>query len=93
MILFLNKMDSLKEKVEGGKFKIEDYFPEFSTYKPPPDASGEHWNIGCPLNDCKQSTEKKEIGDSEILIKAKFFFRDQFLVSVHLSLPTLPFVL
>ena len=36
MILFLNKMDILKSKVEANKFKIEDYFPEFMAYKPPP---------------------------------------------------------
>ncbi len=42
MILFLNKMDMLKKKVEGGVFLIQDYFPEYQTYRPPqPDSSGE----------------------------------------------------
>ena len=34
IILFLNKQDILQDKVRQGK-KIEDYFPEFSSYRPP----------------------------------------------------------
>ena len=34
IILFLNKQDILQEKLEKGKI-IEDYFPDFSTYRPP----------------------------------------------------------
>ena len=34
IILFLNKQDILKEKVESGK-RVEDYFPEFTSYRPP----------------------------------------------------------
>ena len=34
VILFLNKQDKLKKKVEEGK-KLEDYFPDFTTYSPP----------------------------------------------------------
>ena len=41
MILFLNKMDILKKKVEGKVFPIQDYFPEYQTYRPPqPDSNG-----------------------------------------------------
>ena len=41
IILFLNKMDMLKKKVEEKIFPIEDYFPEYSNYRPPqPDSSG-----------------------------------------------------
>lgn len=40
VILFLNKMDILKQKIEGKVFRLEDYFPEFSSYKPPADAAG-----------------------------------------------------
>jgi len=61
IILFLNKQDILREKVEQGK-KIEDYFPEFASYRPPQDIS-----------------DKREPGDSDTYIRAKFFFRDQFL--------------
>lgn len=63
MILFLNKMDILKSKVEANKFKIEDYFPEFMAYKPPP----------------LEGAEKRDVGDTEAVVKAKFFFRDLFL--------------
>ena len=31
--LLLNKQDRLKAKVLEGQFKIETYFPEYSTYK------------------------------------------------------------
>ena len=34
-------MDMLKKKVEEKIFPIEDYFPEYSNYRPPqPDSSG-----------------------------------------------------
>ena len=33
MIMFLNKQDLLKQKVTEGRFKIENYFPEYSDYK------------------------------------------------------------
>ena len=35
LILLLDKMDVLKKKVEDNVFPIEDYFPEFSKYRPP----------------------------------------------------------
>ncbi|XP_078507964.1 guanine nucleotide-binding protein G(s) subunit alpha isoform X3 [Lissotriton helveticus] len=38
VILFLNKQDLLADKVEAGKSKIEDYFPEFARYTTPDDA-------------------------------------------------------
>uniref|UniRef100_A0A0B7AEC3 Guanine nucleotide-binding protein G(s) subunit alpha n=1 Tax=Arion vulgaris TaxID=1028688 RepID=A0A0B7AEC3_9EUPU len=41
VILFLNKQDLLAEKVKAGKSKIEEYFPEFTRYQVPPDASTE----------------------------------------------------
>ena len=34
IILFLNKQDILRKKVDEGK-NVEDYFPEFSSYRPP----------------------------------------------------------
>lgn len=61
VILFLNKQDILREKVDGGK-KVEVYFPEFSSYRPP---------------DIDMSKEPKDA--SETYIRAKYFFRDQFL--------------
>jgi GTPase SAR1 family protein len=62
VILFLNKMDILREKIEAKQFLIEDYFPEFSSYRPPPEAS-----------------EKREPGETDAVLKGKYFFRDQFL--------------
>lgn len=47
LILFLNKMDILKDKIEGKNFLLEDYFPEFSSYKPPQEAAGTiHTHVG-----------------------------------------------
>ncbi|MGH0139660.1 UNVERIFIED_CONTAM: hypothetical protein FKN15_030300 [Acipenser sinensis] len=39
VILFLNKQDMLAEKVLAGKSKIEDYFPEYTRYTVPEDAT------------------------------------------------------
>ena len=39
IILFLNKQDILREKVDSGK-QIEDYFPDFSSYRPPQEGIG-----------------------------------------------------
>ncbi|XP_041103690.1 guanine nucleotide-binding protein G(olf) subunit alpha isoform X1 [Polyodon spathula] len=41
VILFLNKQDMLAEKVLAGKSKIEDYFPEYTRYTIPDDATPE----------------------------------------------------
>ncbi|XP_078254218.1 guanine nucleotide-binding protein G(s) subunit alpha-like isoform X2 [Rhinoraja longicauda] len=41
VILFLNKQDLLAEKVLAGKSKIEDYFPEYTHYTTPDDATPE----------------------------------------------------
>ncbi|XP_066450183.1 guanine nucleotide-binding protein G(s) subunit alpha-like [Eleutherodactylus coqui] len=38
VFLFLNKQDLLAEKVLAGKWKIEDYFPDFVRYTSPDDA-------------------------------------------------------
>lgn len=37
VILFLNKQDTLRDKIKAGQ-KVEDYFPEYADYKTPPDA-------------------------------------------------------
>ena len=41
VILFLNKQDLLEEKIKAGKYKLEDYFPEFVHYTVPPEAQPE----------------------------------------------------
>jgi len=46
VILFLNKQDLLREKIDCGKSKLEEYFPEFAVYdcdvrESPPDESPE----------------------------------------------------
>ncbi|XP_064862057.1 guanine nucleotide-binding protein G(olf) subunit alpha isoform X1 [Oncorhynchus nerka] len=41
VILFLNKQDMLADKVLAGKSKIEDYFPEYSRYTIPNEATPE----------------------------------------------------
>ena len=38
IILFLNKMDLLSEKVLAGRSKIEEFFPEYANYQLPNDA-------------------------------------------------------
>ncbi|XP_064394869.1 guanine nucleotide-binding protein G(s) subunit alpha-like [Halichondria panicea] len=63
IILFLNKQDILRKKVDEGK-KVEDYFPEFSSYRPP---------TGDP------QYKREDARESEVFYRAKYFFRDQFL--------------
>jgi hypothetical protein len=41
VILFLNKQDLLEEKIKSGRYKLEDYFPEFVHYMIPPEAQPE----------------------------------------------------
>lgn len=67
MILFLNKQDLLGEKIRAGKSRLEDYFPDFSRYQTPVDATAEP-------------------GDDPEFVRAKYFIRDEFLVSAFLSL-------
>ncbi|CAD5208946.1 unnamed protein product [Bursaphelenchus xylophilus] len=38
VILFLNKQDLLAEKIKTGRYKLENYFPEFANYQLPNDA-------------------------------------------------------
>ena len=93
IILFLNKMDILKAKVESRQFPIEDYFPEYSSYRPPGDGAGEfeHRRLHTLVLYISHSftldtllgpeTDKKDNGDSDIVVRSKYFFRDLFLVS------------
>ena len=37
VILFLNKMDQLEEKIKAGRSKIEEYFSEYTNYQTPHD--------------------------------------------------------
>ena len=62
IILFLNKQDILREKLDSGK-RVEDYFPEFSTYRLP--------------DNLHLSKERKDA--SSTFLKARYFFRDLFL--------------
>ena len=42
IILFLNKQDILRDKVDQGK-RVEDYFPEFTSYRPPDNVDISMW--------------------------------------------------
>lgn len=43
MILFLNKQDVLADKILAGKSKLEDYFPEFTSYEVPVEGINNHF--------------------------------------------------
>lgn len=83
IILFLNKQDKLKKKVEEGK-KLEDYFPDFASYSAP-DNSGMFFFFSPPhMYECTHilfCLLAREPGDSLLFTRAKFFIRDQFVVS------------
>jgi len=42
VILFLNKQDLLAEKIMAGKSKLEDYFPDFTRYITPAEATSDN---------------------------------------------------
>lgn len=91
VILFLNKQDMLAEKVLAGKSKIEDYFPEYARYTIP--------NEGlCPFRErCQRRSvclsltafvslsATPEPGEDPRVTRAKFFIRDEFLVSASIA--------
>nr|XP_060616221.1 guanine nucleotide-binding protein G(s) subunit alpha-like [Anolis sagrei ordinatus] len=56
-IVFLNKQDLLAEKILAGKYKLEDYFPDFAHYTIPEDAMPE------PGEDCRVTKAKYFIRD------------------------------
>eukprot|EP00731_Ephydatia_muelleri_P025995 Em0018g95a len=64
VILFLNKQDTLRKKVEAGK-RVEDYFPEFAAYRAPTQEGRDKGEVG----------ER----ESELYTRAKYFVRDLFV--------------
>lgn len=99
VILFLNKQDMLAEKVLAGKSKIEDYFPEYARYTIPNE--GECRAAVCPdpqlellgtshMFTVSFLTATPEPGEDPRVTRAKFFIRDEFLVSVSLCFEMCP---
>jgi hypothetical protein len=84
VILFLNKQDLLAEKVKAAKSKLSDYFAEFNRYQTP----GELFPL---RKGCFETNEifvvladaMIEPGDDPEVIRAKYFIRDEFLVSLR----------
>lgn len=75
VILFLNKVDLLEEKIDANKHRLEDFFPSFKYYKP---------NILSASS--TSSSSKKHAAAAEIarqssheVIRAKYFIRDMFM--------------
>ena len=58
--MFLNKQDILREKVDGGK-RVEDYFPEFSSYRPPENIDLSQYKEG----ERRREGERKGEGERE----------------------------
>ena len=66
VILFLNKVDLLEEKIDANRHKLEDFFPSFKYYQP---------NI---LPSSKKHADAARAVSHEV-IRAKFFIRDLFM--------------
>lgn len=96
VILFLNKQDMLAEKVLAGKSKIEDYFPEYARYTIPNEGqwlastrfaatltnTQPHWfSVVFLKGDSVVLSATPEPGEDPRVTRAKFFIRDEFLVS------------
>lgn len=89
VILFLNKQDLLAEKVRAAKSKLSDYFAEFNRYQTP----GKFHVIISKQTDFWLhkilADALIEPGDDPEVIRAKYFIRDEFLVSTSEILTTL----
>ena len=84
VILFLNKQDKLKKKVEEGK-KLQEYFPEFASYSAPDNTSIQPFFCKTNIGDVFVCLFvclflAREPGDSLLFTRAKYFIRDQFVV-------------
>lgn len=92
VILFLNKQDLLAEKVKAGKSKIEDYFPDFAHYQTPPDGKSDSPSAAL-LRETTSEAQSNLLflpplavfdpGEDPDFVRAKYFIRDEFLVSRH----------
>ena len=92
VILLLNKQDKLRAKVLEGRFKIETYFPQYSTYQLI--GYGElivlfiykFTNSEFDSNySFIQFTDMSEPGENEEVRRAKGFIRDLFVVSINIA--------
>ena len=82
VILFLNKQDLLAEKIKAGKSKLQDYFGEFNRYQTPGKFKNFHFPfLALILYFNILADALVEPGDDPEVIRAKYFIRDEFLVS------------
>ena len=79
VILFLNKQDLLAEKIKTGRHKLEDYFPEFEGYQIPPDG----WRLFVANSYVYFFAAQFDANDDQTVVRAKYFIRGEFLVSVR----------
>lgn len=89
----------LAEKVLAGKSKIEDYFPEYARYTIPNEGlcptEIPEVLIGFLFTSVSVNCESlvllatPEPGEDPRVTRAKFFIRDEFLVSISLFLDSL----
>lgn len=89
VILFLNKQDLLAEKVKAAKSKLSDYFAEFNRYQTPGESLTSKFHRYSANRLSLAADALIEPGDEPEVIRAKYFIRDEFLVSKH-STTTLP---
>ncbi len=81
VILFLNKQDLLQEKITSGRYKLEDYFPEFAHYLIPPEASAELAAATAARQAQGDDSAMSEAALAALkeFTRAKYFIRDNFL--------------
>ena len=77
--MFLNKQDLLKDKVLEGHFKIESYFPEYSSYQ----ISNEDSEFLDSVALYSLITDSREPEENDEIRRAKGFIRDLFVVSIN----------
>lgn len=91
VILFLNKQDLLAEKVKAGKSKLSEYFAEYNRYQTPGKRNVvyriEMTNLFYFFIIAFEGDALIEPGEDPEVIRAKYFIRDEFLVSLFYVKP------
>lgn len=91
VILFLNKQDLLAEKVKAGKSKLSEYFAEYNRYQTPGKRNVfyriEMTNLFYVFIIASEGDALIEPGEDPEVIRAKYFIRDEFLVSLFYVKP------
>ncbi|GAV09412.1 hypothetical protein RvY_18959 [Ramazzottius varieornatus] len=78
MILFLNKVDRLQEKIVSGRSRLEDYFPDFATYMRDEEEDSLANVFRRRIDSAIVKKARPAVRDRQV-DRARYFIRDEFL--------------